>query len=49
MNHSSNAYLQKKKKNCYQKYTKGFVAHIKGQEPWQGKHSARIILAFSPK
>jgi len=49
MNHFSNAYLQKKENNFYQKYMKGFVAHIQGQEPWQGNHFDKDSIGLQPK
>jgi hypothetical protein len=49
MNHFSNAYQQKKEKNCYKKYMRGFVAHIQGQEPWLGKHSDKDFIGLQHK
>ena len=49
VNHFSNAYQQKTEKNYCQKYMRRLVAHIQGQEPWQGKHSDKDFIGIQHK
>jgi hypothetical protein len=49
VNHSSNVYQKKKEKNYYQKYMRGSMAHIQGQEPWQEKHSGKDFIGLQHK
>jgi hypothetical protein len=40
---------RRRKRIAIKKYMRRFVAHIQGQEPWQGKHSDKDFIGLQHK